>query len=244
LLSGVALVTLGALCTLGTGWAGCAGCASGASRTLWALLTLRALWALDAVGGGDVVKEVILGGALGIENIWGNVGSWVDGINFSNRVVYVSTNPEDYADDTSTNYIDTNVSVSGNGYITEFDLSDTVPWAFAPKATGGSSTTYIPDSSATATGWTVAISGGSYSSGATAGLFALPQPEKRMEFANTAISRAYGTTRLIGLIMLGFLATQFIASIHPEHIVIQLAAQRLELEPRLVDMLQNGRIQL
>ena len=54
----------------------------------------------------------------GIENPWGNVYEWLDGINFNNRAAYICTDPSKYADDTSTNYTSAGLSLpSSDGYI-------------------------------------------------------------------------------------------------------------------------------
>lgn len=103
-----------------------------------------------------------------IENPWGNVRDWIDGINFSDRAAYVCTNPDNYADGTSTNYTAAGVTISsGSGYIKTVGMSSAVPWAFLPTANGGSETTYVPDYVNSSPGWRALYVGGYYS--ATAG---------------------------------------------------------------------------
>lgn len=84
-----------------------------------------------------------------IENPWGNVCDWVDGINFDNGAVYICTNTDNYADDTSTNYTAAGVTLSlfnaGATWIKGLEMNASFPWAFLPNAIGGSETTYIPD---------------------------------------------------------------------------------------------------
>lgn len=106
-----------------------------------------------------------------IENPWGNVHEWIDGINFSERAAYVCTNPDNYADDTTTNYTAAGVTLPGTGWTKDLGLSGNFPWAYLPKAKGGSDTTYIPDYVSSNAGWRVLSVGGSLSDTSYAGLF-------------------------------------------------------------------------
>lgn len=107
-----------------------------------------------------------------IENPWGNVREWVDGINFQNRTAYICTDPTKYADDTTANYTSTGVTLSSTtGWIKGLGLSTDFPWAYLPNEPGGSSTTYIPDYMYSGGGWRVLDVGGSYSDKISGGLF-------------------------------------------------------------------------
>lgn len=106
-----------------------------------------------------------------IENPWGNVSDWVDGVNFNASTVYVCTDPAKYADDTSDGYTNAGTRASSSGYISALGASTTAPWAIYPSSPGGSETTYIPDYSWASSGWRVLFVGGSWSSGSKAGLF-------------------------------------------------------------------------
>lgn len=109
-----------------------------------------------------------------IENPWGNVWEFVDGINVNERRVYVCLDPENFADDTATNYTDTGATLpeaSGN-YISALAYSEAAPWAFIPTAVGGSETTYIADGHWSNTGWRIFIAGGDWNDGSFDGLFA------------------------------------------------------------------------
>ena len=98
----------------------------------------------------------------GIENPWGNVYEWIDGINFSNRAAYICTDPSKYADDTSTNYTAAGLSLPSSGYIKTLGNSTALPWAFIPTAQGGSQTTYVPDRVSSDSGWRALCVGGCY----------------------------------------------------------------------------------
>mgnify|MGYP000553262785 CR=1 FL=1 len=75
-----------------------------------------------------------------IENPWGNVFDWVDGVNFNGSTVYVCTDPAKYADDTSAGYTNAGTRASSSGYISALGVSTTAPWAIYPSSTGGSET--------------------------------------------------------------------------------------------------------
>lgn len=106
-----------------------------------------------------------------IENPWGNIFEWIDGVNFSAGTVYVCTTPENYADDTSTNYTNVGTKVQSDGYIKALGMSSNMPWAFFPSEVGGSETTYIPDYAYYYSGWRVLYVGGDWLDGGYAGLF-------------------------------------------------------------------------
>lgn len=106
-----------------------------------------------------------------IENPWGNVYDWVDGVNFNGGTVYVCTDPTKYADDTSAGYTNAGTRTTSSGYISALGTSTTAPWAIYPSSAGGSETTYIPDYSWASSGWLVLYVGGRWFGGSDAGLF-------------------------------------------------------------------------
>lgn len=107
----------------------------------------------------------------GIEDPWGNVYEWIDGINFNSRAAYICTNPANYADDTQSNYTAAGVTLASSGWIKDIGFSSSFPWAFLPDTVGGSETTYIPDYLYSDAGWCVLYVGGGYDDGSDAGLF-------------------------------------------------------------------------
>lgn len=121
-----------------------------------------------------------------IENPWGNVFEWIDGINFSGGTVYVCTNPANYADDTATNYTNIGTKTQSDGYIKSAGYSSAMPWSFFPTATGGSETTYIADYAYCTSSWRVLRVGGGWNSGSGAGLFYF--------YASPASSNTYSST--------------------------------------------------
>nr|DAN37278.1 MAG TPA: tail collar fiber protein [Caudoviricetes sp.] len=106
-----------------------------------------------------------------IENPWGNVSEWIDGINFRGNEVYICTDISKYADDTDTNYTYVGAKPQSNGYISATGYSSTFPWSFYPASTSGSETTYVPDYAYSGSGWRVLCVGGNWNYGSNAGLF-------------------------------------------------------------------------
>ena len=109
----------------------------------------------------------------GLENLYGNCWTWVDGINVINYQAWLSNTRAHFADDTTTNYTSTGSTLPAAvsaAYINNVQ-DQTV---FLPAtASGGSSTTFVTDALWTATGNRVVRVGGSASNAASAGAFAL-----------------------------------------------------------------------
>jgi hypothetical protein len=105
----------------------------------------------------------------GIENPYGHVAKWIDGININNNVPYATSNHANWADDVTTNYDATGVTLaSSNGYQNTLVNSSRV---MLPATVGGtaSSTVKITDYYYQSSGWRVASLGGGAAYGASAG---------------------------------------------------------------------------
>jgi len=141
-------------------------------------------------GDGNVTNNVSAGGSIassqsgdymtyrGIENWWGNVWQFLDGINIHNSSangsrLYLAGDYTDFADDTDTNYTLAGSLAQADGYATDV-IDFTGIW---PSSTGGSSSTYLTDYYYTHfdndndSGWRVALVGGDAGFGASAGAF-------------------------------------------------------------------------
>lgn len=121
-------------------------------------------------GGSGVVGSYMT--YRGIENFFGHIWKWIDGISVNENVPYV-TNTQPFTDNTATSYTSLGVTLANaNGYqntlaqISRGFLSLTVG---APA----SSTTKITDYYYQSTGWRVACLGGAADYGAGAGTFYL-----------------------------------------------------------------------
>ena len=94
----------------------------------------------------------------GIENFYGDIFEWIDGVNFSERVVYTSNTQSTFASDVFTgDYTSTGVILPSTGYIKDMDFSTS---GFIPTTSGGSDSTYVPDYVFSAAGARVAAFGG------------------------------------------------------------------------------------
>lgn len=106
-----------------------------------------------------------------IENPWGNVWEWIDGINFSDYAAWISLDNANFKDDTTSGYTYTGVTLPTSNYIKFLRYSSICPWGFLSNESGGSETTYIPDYVYSNAGWRVLSVGGDYGNASNAGLF-------------------------------------------------------------------------
>jgi len=122
---------------------------------------------------------VLANSFLGVENFYGHIWKWIDGINvefigvpLTDANVYLCNNPAAWADNTAVGYEIAGFDLPiANGYITDIADGHFIP----TEAAGGDSATYITDyywTSASA-GWRAPRSGCSLNYGASAGAAAL-----------------------------------------------------------------------
>lgn len=117
----------------------------------------------------------------GEENFWGNIWTWVDGMNESNPTsfaegqhgkLYVADHG--FTDDTAANpYLDTGIyPCYGGGYVSAFGYSEAFDWIFIPTEKVGNSALPVSDHFWSQNpGWRVAQLGGIWDSGVKAGAF-------------------------------------------------------------------------
>lgn len=133
--------------------------------------TVVDLSGIDSVLSGIVTAGLYVANSYrGIENIYGHVWKWVDGINInwgSTGQVYLSNNPAQWAEDTATNYTSDAALPASDGYI-----SALFPGRLLTKLVAGSSATYLCDyfgQPGASAGWRGLISGGHLYGGVDAG---------------------------------------------------------------------------
>lgn len=112
----------------------------------------------------------------GIENIFGNVYNWIDGINIKDYQAYICRDPEQYISDkfeTPYEKIGYVNSEEENQYIKKLGYDEKNPDIALPIEVGGGvgSSTGMCDSYHASTGNRVALVGGDFGSGARAGLW-------------------------------------------------------------------------
>ena len=107
---------------------------------------------------------------FGIENFYGNIWTFVDGININNNVPYICYNPTNYASDVfSGNYVNTGVTLSNiDGWASDIVYSDSLDFSFLIKSVSASAT-ILYDYYFQASGARVALLGGAWHSGSSAG---------------------------------------------------------------------------
>lgn len=108
----------------------------------------------------------------GVENWWGNVWKWVDGLNINAYAYYYCLNPNNYADDTTANYTAAGLTApsgASESHIKELGCNDACSWLMVPTAIGGAANTYFCDGLWTNSGWRVVQFGGGWTHGALCG---------------------------------------------------------------------------
>ena len=121
---------------------------------------------------------VLANSFLGVENFFGHVWKWLDGINvqfigdpLTDADVYICNDPDAWADDTAAGYDAAGIDLPlASGYI-----SDVHDRFFLPANNSGGSGTYLTDNfyASSAAGWRAPLSGGALSYGAAAGAAAV-----------------------------------------------------------------------
>ncbi|MDD4987212.1 MAG: hypothetical protein PHQ43_15855 [Dehalococcoidales bacterium] len=105
----------------------------------------------------------------GIENLYGHLWKWVDGININEHVPYITNNAAVWADSTATGYTALGITLPGSdGYQ---NLLQQISRGFLPASVGVWSSTKITDCYYQDTGWRVVNVSGSADNGASAGPF-------------------------------------------------------------------------
>ena len=123
-------------------------------------------------GGGNGKVSVVY---RGIENLWGNTYQWLDGVNLNGRKIYTCTNPNDYADATSSNYSLLNYEFPASGYINEEGIDANSSYVILPCKSGASETTGYCDEFVhyDKHDWSCLCTSGWYSQGSGVGLFSV-----------------------------------------------------------------------
>ena len=109
----------------------------------------------------------------GIENLFGSVYQFVDGININEGQAWACPNAASYASNLFTAPYEqlSYVNSEADGWLKEMGYDPAHPYAAFPVAVGGSPTTYYGDYYYQSTGQCIARLGGSWAFGTAAGLF-------------------------------------------------------------------------
>ena len=109
----------------------------------------------------------------GIENLYGNIWQFVDGLNTKDHVSYVNYDPSSFAVDTfSGDYKQVGyTNALENGYVKQVGYDANNPLIMLPVAVGGSAITYMCDYYYQNTGNRIATVGGVWNTGANDGFY-------------------------------------------------------------------------
>ncbi len=109
----------------------------------------------------------------GIENPFGNIFQWIDGVNIVSRKAYVSTNRNGYVDDTTSGDYSalSYTNAKTNGYPKQLGYDSSNSAIQFPTVIGESNSTYIPDYYYQDSGTRVVCVGGGWGNDTAAGLF-------------------------------------------------------------------------
>ena len=107
---------------------------------------------------------------FGIEDIFGNVNDWCDGVTFSGSTVYSTVNPSLFSDGTS-NMINSGARPTSSSYISALTYNTAQPFLNHPSAASGGETQYYCDYEWYSSSGVVLYVGGYWAGGAYAGLW-------------------------------------------------------------------------
>ena len=106
----------------------------------------------------------------GIENLWGNIFNWIDGLNCNNRTLYVC-DTFTFVDDTSTGYTQIAFNLPSSNYIKAFGYDANNSWILLPSESSSTADSAVGDYVSSDSEWRVAQLGGSWVNGSYAGAF-------------------------------------------------------------------------
>ena len=110
---------------------------------------------------------------FGIEDVFGNVNEWCDGVTFSGATIYSTTDYNNFAD-TTTNMLNSGSRATSNGYVVALTYNTAQPFLNYPSAaSSGTESEYYCDSETYYSSGTVLFVGGRWNSAAGAGLWCL-----------------------------------------------------------------------
>lgn len=107
---------------------------------------------------------------FGIEDVFGNVYDWCDGVTFSGATIYSTTNYNHFTDRTS-NMVNSGSRATSSGYISALTYNAAQPFLNYPSAASGGETQYYCDYEWYNSSGVVLLVGGRLGSGVSAGLW-------------------------------------------------------------------------
>lgn len=124
-----------------------------------------------------------------IENPWGNVWQFVDGVLVNNNDVFICNNIDLYSGSLSENYIDTGAILPNSfGFVRGLTAYNN-GYIFPRVSSGGSDSTYVTDYYYGNTGLRIVLTGGTTTNGTGAGLFFWSSYDDSSVHNNTSTAR-------------------------------------------------------
>lgn len=125
-----------------------------------------------SISSGSTTNAKIAVNYRGIENMWGNKFTWIDGLNMNSRTPYIC-NSYSFADDTTTGYTQISFNCpSSNKYQSALGYDSNNDWVILPsEASGANQNSAIGDYVYTSTGNRAALLGGFWDDSSNAGVF-------------------------------------------------------------------------
>jgi hypothetical protein len=108
-----------------------------------------------------------------MENLWGNIWNWCDGMNFNGSTIYLNMNPATYNDNVGTgDYAALSYAKAlANGFQKVLGFDPNYPFTWICQDATGADGTFVSDYYYQDTGWRALMLGGHWSDAAIAGLF-------------------------------------------------------------------------
>ena len=128
----------------------------------------------SGMNGWNTLTECVK--MLGVENPYGNINKWIEGVVFSSQTIYIKRFPQYYDDTTSNATVMGFSRPSSSGFITALrhgTNDGTRSALYCSAASGGSATTYVGDQCYYSSSGVVLYAGGNWSSATNAGLWYL-----------------------------------------------------------------------
>ena len=130
--------------------------------------TVGGTWNISTPCGWN--KTTMQNRFFGIEDVFGNVSDWCDGITFSGSTIYSTTDYNHFTDGTS-NMVNSGSRPTSSGYISALNYITNQPFLNYPSAASGGETQYYCDYEGYSSSGVVLSVGGSWGYGAVAGLW-------------------------------------------------------------------------
>lgn len=124
-----------------------------------------------SISSGSTTNAKIAVNYRGIENMWGNKHTWIDGLNMSSETPYICDSYS-FADDTTTGYTQIAFNCPSSNYQSALGYDSTNDWVLLPsEASGADQNSAIGDYVYDSVGGLAARLGGAWSNSSNAGVF-------------------------------------------------------------------------